>query len=189
MAGKRAQVAFTDPPYNVPIDGHASGLGRIRHREFAMASGELSRTGFVAFLKSAFRLLAEHSTAGSLHYVCIDWRHLSDMLAAADETYSELKNLCVWVKDNAGMGSLYRSQHEFFRVFKQGAGRHRNNVQLGRYGRNRSNVWRYPAISDFGRQGEDGDLLALHPTIKPVRLVADAILDASARGDIVLDPF
>ena len=190
MAGKPARIVFTDPPYNVPIDGHASGLGRNRHREFAMASGELSRTGYLAFLKSAFRLLAEHSTSGSLHYMCIDWRHLGDMLAAADQIYSELKNLCVWVKDNAGMGSLYRSQHELVCVFKRGTGRHRNNVQLGRYGRSRSNVWRYPAISDFGRQGEDGDLLALHPTVKPVRLVADAILDASARGgDIILDPF
>jgi len=189
MAGKKGQLIFTDPPYNVPITGHVSGLGRVRHREFVMGSGELTRDGFIGFLAQSFALLAENSVSGSLHYICIDWRHVGDMLRAGHEVYSELKNIAVWVKDNAGMGSLYRSQHELVCIFKSGIARHRNNIELGRHGRNRSNVWRYPAMNDFGRQGEDGNLLALHPTIKPVRLVADAILDASARRDIVLDPF
>jgi DNA modification methylase len=189
MAGKKARLVFTDPPYNVPITGHVSGLGRIRHREFAMGAGELSRGAFVGFLTRSFALLAENSVSGSLHYVCIDWRHVGDMISAGETAFAELKNIAVWVKDNAGMGSFYRSQHELVCVFKSGTGRHRNNIELGRHGRNRSNVWRYPAINDFGRHGEDGNLLALHPTMKPVRLVADAILDASARSDIVLDPF
>ena len=125
----------------------------------------------------------------SLHYICMDWRHLDELLAASRETYGELKNVCVWVKDNAGMGSLYRSQHELVLVFKQGGGAHRNNVQLGQLGRNRSNVWHYPGANSFARRGAEGNLLALHPTVKPVALVADAILDCSARGDIVLDAF
>jgi DNA modification methylase len=189
MAGRKARLIFTDPPYNVPIAGHVSGLGRIRHREFAMGTGELSRDAYVGFLLRSFALLAENSVPGSLHYICIDWRHVGDMLRAGEAVYSELKNIAVWVKDNAGMGSFYRSQHELVCVFKSGSARHRNNIELGRHGRNRSNVWQYPAISDFGRHGEDGNLLTLHPTIKPVRLIADAILDASARRDIILDPF
>jgi DNA modification methylase len=119
----------------------------------------------------------------------MDWRHLGELLAVGREVYAELKNLCVWVKSNGGMGSLYRSQHELIFVFKHGCASHRNNVQLGQFGRNRSNVWNYPSIASFGRSGEEGNLLALHPTVKPVALVADAIMDASARDDIVLDPF
>jgi hypothetical protein len=144
---------------------------------------------FTAFLAAAFRNLASFSAAGSLHYICMDWRHLEELLAAASGVFGEVKNLCVWVKDNAGMGSLYRSQHELVFVFKQGRHEHRNNVQLGRFGRNRSNVWRYPGGNSFGRCTAEGNLAALHPTVKPVALVADAILDCSARSDIVLDPF
>jgi DNA methylase len=173
----------------VPIDGHASGLGAIHHRPFPMASGEMNKTEFTAFLGQSCRNLAAFSTGGSLHYICIDWRHLEELLDAGRVTYGELKNLCVWVKDNAGVGSLYRSQHELVLVFKQRGGPHRNNVQLGRFGRNRSNVWRYPGANSFARHGEEGNLLALHPTVKPVAMVADAILDSSARGDIVLDAF
>ena len=189
MGDERPATIFTDAPYNVRIDGHASGLGAIHHRPFPMASGEMNKAEFTAFLGQAFRNLAAFSLDGSLHYICMDWRHLEELLAAGREAYSELKNLCVWVKDNGGMGSLYRSQHELVFVFKHGRTGHRNNVQLGQFGRNRSNIWRYPGANSFARGGEEGNLLALHPTVKPVAMVADAILDASARGDIVLDAF
>jgi DNA modification methylase len=189
MGDDRAAMVFTDPPYNVEIDGHAGGLGAIHHRPFPMASGELDGPQFTGFLRAAFRNLVGFSDDGSLHYVCMDWRHADELMAAGREVYTELKNLCVWVKDNAGMGSLYRSQHELVFVFKHGRSGHRNNVQLGGFGRNRSNVWRYPGVNSFARSGAEGNLLALHPTVKPAALVADAILDCSARGDIVLDAF
>jgi DNA modification methylase len=189
MGEEHATTVFTDPPYNVPIDGHASGLGAIHHRPFPMASGEMDKAEFTVFLGQACRNLAAFSADGSIHYLCMDWRHLDEMLAAGREAYGELKNLCIWTKDNGGMGSLYRSQHELVFVFKQGRGSHRNNVQLGQFGRNRSNVWRYPGVNSFARCGEEGNLLALHPTVKPVAMVADAILDCSSRGDIVLDAF
>jgi hypothetical protein len=154
-----------------------------------MASGEMDPAQFTAFLTQACRNLAAFSREASLHYICMDWRHLGEILAAGREAYGELKNLCVWVKHNGGMGSLYRSQHELILVFKQGCAPHRNNVQLGRFGRNRSNVWHYPGVNSFARNGVEGNLLALHPTVKPVALAADAILDFTARGDIVLDGF
>jgi len=134
-------------------------------------------------------LLATNSLKGSLHYICMDWRHIRELLEAGRAASSELKNLCVWVKDNAGMGSFYRSQHELVVVFENGSGPFRNNIQLGRFGRSRSNVWQYPGVNSFARSTDEGDLLALHPTVKPVALVADAIMDCSARGDLVLDPF
>jgi DNA modification methylase len=189
MRQERATMVFADPPYNVEIDGHASGLGAIHHRPFPMASGEMDKAEFTAFLAQACRNLAAFSAAGSLHYICMDWRHLGELLTAGAAAYGELKNLCVWVKNNPGMGSLYRSQHELVLVFKQRGAAHRNNVQLGQFGRNRSNVWHYPGANSFARGGPEGNLLALHPTVKPVALVADAILDSSARGDIVLDAF
>jgi DNA modification methylase len=189
MGEERAAMVFADPPYNVEIDGHASGLGAIHHRPFPMASGEMDKAEFTTFLVQACRNLASSSAAGSLHFICMDWRHLDELLAAGAEAYGELKNLCIWVKDNAGMGSLYRSQHELILVFKQRGGAHRNNVQLGQFGRNRSNVWRYPGANSFARCGAEGNLLALHPTVKPVAMVADAILDCTERGDIVLDAF
>lgn len=189
LDGSQADLVFTDPPYNVPIDGHASGLGAIHHREFPMAAGEMSQDQFMLFLTMAIKNLGQFSADGSIHYICMDWRHQFELLTAAKETYGELLNMCVWVKSNAGMGSFYRSQHELIFVFKNGAAPHRNNIQLGRYGRNRSNVWNYPGSTNFGRHGEEGNLLALHPTVKPVALIADAILDCSARGNIVLDAF
>src|SRR5438105_9842167 len=189
MGDERAAIAFTDAPYNVAIDGHAGGLGAIHHRPFPMASGEMDSPEFTAFLGQAFRNLAAFSVDGSLHYICMDWRHAEELLAAGGGVYSELKNLCVWVKDTPGMGSFYRSGHELIFVFKHGRGGHRNNVQLGQFGRNRSNVWHYPGANSFGRHSEEGNLLALHPTVKPVAMVADAILDCSARGEIVLDAF
>jgi len=189
MAEKRAAMVFTDPPYNVEIDGHASGLGAIHHRPFPMASGEMDKAAFTAFLSQAFRNLAAFSSDGSIHFICMDWRHLDELLTAGHNAYCELENLCIWVKNNGGMGSLYRSRHELVFVYKNGRNGHRNNVQLGRFGRYRTNVWHYPGINSFSRCGDEGNLLALHPTVKPVAMIADAILDCSARGDIVLDGF
>jgi DNA modification methylase len=188
LAGLKARVVFSDPPYNVRIDGHVSGLGKVHHREFEMASGEMSETEFISFLRAVFQNLALHTAPGSIVYSCMDWRHAFDLLSAA-RTLFELKNMVVWAKDVAGMGSFYRSQHELIFVLKQGRGAHRNNVQLGKHGRHRSNVWNYPSPSALGRHCEEGQLGALHPTCKPVALVADALLDSSRRSDIVLDPF
>jgi DNA modification methylase len=189
MDGSVADVIFTDPPYNVPIEGHVGGLGSIHHREFAMAAGEMSAPEFTQFLIKIFLFLVKFSSDGSLHYLCIDWRHLGELLAAGAKAYTELKNLAVWIKDKPGMGSLYRSQHELIFVYKNGRGSHRNNIQLGQFGRNRSNCWHYPGANSFSRNGDEGNLLALHPTVKPVAMIADAILDCTARGDIVLDAF
>src|SRR5450755_1518477 len=189
MDGQKADVVFTDPPYNVRIDGNVCGKGAIRHREFAMASGEMSESEFVDFLCSSLSLLERHSSDGSVHFICMDWRHAAEVLLAGKKVYDTLLNLCVWTKDNGGMGSLYRSQHELIFVFRKGKEVHRNNVQLGRFGRNRTNVWRYPGVNTLSKSGEEGNLLALHPTVKPVAMIADAILDCSARSDIVLDNF
>jgi DNA modification methylase len=189
MARRQANVVFVDPPYNVAIDGNVSGKGSIRHRDFAMAAGEMNEAEFVAFLATSLRLLSRHSASDSVHFICMDWRHMGELLAAGRQTYDTLLNVCVWVKDNGGMGSFYRSRHELVFVFRNGKGRHRNNVQLGQYGRNRTNVWEYPSVNTLCRQNEEGNLLALHPTVKPVALVADALLDCSARGEIVLDTF
>jgi DNA modification methylase len=153
-----------------------------------MACGEMTQAAFTQFLVDVLTLLAGHSRAGSLHYICMDWRHMKELLSAGQHVYSELKNVCVWVKDNAGMGSLYRSQHELILVFKHGKDPHRNNVRLGQFGRSRSNVWHYPGTNSFTRSTDEGNLHELHPTVKPVALVADAILDCSARRDIVVDP-
>ena len=187
MKEELAQVVFVDPPYNVRIEGHVSGKGKIRHREFAQGSGELKRDEFIRFLTNSCGLLAKHSIDGAIHYVCMDWRHAAELLAAGEDVYSELKNIAVWIKNNPGMGSLYRSQHELVFVFKSGTGRHTNNIELGKYGRNRSNVWRYDSASTQARKGNN--LLALHPTAKPVDLVMDVLLDCSHRGEIVLDSF
>ncbi len=189
MEGRRAAVVFTDPPYNDPIDGYVAGFGKIHHPEFAMASGEMSEAEFTEFLSKAFSNLVSSSEAGALHFICIDWRHIKELLAAAGRVYGEFKNLCVWVKDTGGQGSLYRSQHELVFVLKSGKDKHRNNIQLGQYGRYRTNVWQYPRVNPFSRQTEEGHLAVLHPTVKPVALVADAILDCTARGEIVLDCF
>ena len=186
MGDTRAAMVFCDPPYNVPVSGHICGSGNIQHREFAMAAGEMSDKEFTSFLTSVFEHLAAFSTDGSLHYQCMDWRHLGEILAAGKAAYDELKNLCVWTKTNGGMGSLYRSQHELVLLFKSGPGPHINNVELGKHGRYRTNVWTYPGVNSFGNQQSD---LALHPTVKPTAMVRDAILDCSNRKDIVLDAF
>jgi DNA modification methylase len=189
MRSALAHLVFTDPPFNLRINGHLSGNGALQHREFAMGSGEMTDGQFIHFLTCVQHLLVRHSVPGSIHYICMDWRHLLALLTAGQQAYTTLKNLCVWVKSNAGMGSFYRSQHELIAVYKNGTAAHRNNIELGRHGRNRSNVWSYPGANSFGRHGEEGNLLAIHPTVKPVALIADAILDCSARGDIILDPF
>jgi DNA modification methylase len=181
----RAQMVFTDPPYNVRIDGHASGKGAIKHREFSMASGEMSDDEFVRFLTASFQKITTFSEDGAICFTCMDWRHIEHLLKASRAL--TLKNLCVWAKNNAGMGSLYRSQHELIFVFKNGSANHINNVELGKHGRSRTNVWEYRGLSSFGRDRDDQ--LSSHPTVKPVALVADAIKDCSRRGGVILDPF
>ena len=189
MEDRKADAVFVDPPYNVAIDGHVSGNGSIHHREFEMASGEMTEKEFVEFLSVSFGLLVRHSKLGSVHFACMDWRHTGEILAAGKHAYDTLLNLCVWAKDKGGMGSFYRSQHELIFVFRNGKASHRNNVQLGKFGRNRTNVWQYPGVNTLSRQGEEGNLLALHPTVKPVSLVADALLDCTRPGGLVLDSF
>lgn len=189
MQNRRAAAVFSDPPYNDKIDGYVAGFGNIHHPEFAMASGEMSEAEFTTFLTEVLTSLARHSTDGALHYICTDWQHTPELLAAAQQAYTEFKNLCIWVKDVAGQGSLYRSQHELVFVFKSGKGAHRNNIQLGQFGRYRTNIWQYRRVNSLARTTDESNLPDLHPTIKPVELVADAILDSTARGDVVLDPF
>lgn len=187
LAGEKAQLVFTDPPYNVPIEGHVSGLGAVKHREFAMASGEMTEAEFTAFLAKVFDSLIEVSVDGAIHFICMDWRHIGEVMSAARGRYADFKNLCVWAKTNGGMGSLYRSQHELVFVLKAGTAPHINNVELGRHGRYRTNVWTYAGANAFGATRDED--LASHPTVKPVTLVADAILDCSTRRSIVLDAF
>lgn len=187
LEGERVRLVITDPPYNVRIAGHVGGKGAVQHREFTMGSGEMSPAKHEAFLTTVLRNAAACSIDGSLHYIFMDWRHCREILAAGNSVYSELKNICVWRKTNAGMGSLYRSQHELVFVFKNGSAPHINNINLGVHGRNRSNVWDYSGINSFGKHRDE--LLAMHPTVKPVALVADVIKDASGRGDLVLDAF
>jgi len=188
MADGRADAVFTDPPYNVKIDGNVCGSGAVKHREFAMASGEMTPEEFTAFLTKALDLARAHACPGAIIFACMDWRHMVEMRAAGDTADFDLINLCVWVKTNGGMGSLYRSRHEFVFVFRNGQEAHLNNVQLGRFGRNRTNVWNYPGANSFKRNGRKSDL-DLHPTVKPMAMVADAILDSTNLDDIVLDPF
>jgi DNA modification methylase len=178
---------FTDPPYNVPIDGFVAGKGKVRHRTFAMGCGEMTEAEFEGFLACTLGPAAKHLKDGAIAFVCMDWRHMKEMCAAGAQVFDELKNVCVWTKTNGGMGSLYRSQHEFVFVFKRGSASHSNNVELGRFGRNRTNVWSYPGANAF-KQGRDAEL-AMHPTVKPVALIQDALKDVSGRGDVVLDPF
>ena len=189
MQGRKASMVFADPPYNIPIDGYVTGFGKIRHSEFGVGSGEMSKSEFTAFLQRIAANLARQSINGALHYICMDWRHSQELLAATQLTYSELKNICVWVKENAGQGSLYRSQHEFVFVFKYGTKNHKNNIQLGQFGRYRTNVWNYRRVNAISQYTDESSLPGSHPTIKPVELVADAVLDCTSRRDIVLDPF
>jgi DNA modification methylase len=186
MAGSRAAMAFLDPPYNVSVRGIV-GRGQVKHAEFAMASGELSRTDFVSFLQTGLAAATAVSHDGAVHYVCMDWRHMGELLEAGGKVYGEMLNLAIWVKSNAGQGSFYRSQHELVGVFRVGDEAHLNNIELGRHGRSRSNVWHYAGVNTF-RAGRLDELKS-HPTVKPVALVADAIKDCTRRGDVVLDTF
>jgi len=187
LGSELAGMAFTDPPYNVPIDGHVTRSKSAKRHDFPMATGELSSRQFQLFLETALGHMAHFSRDGAIHYVCMDWRHLQDLLPAGEAVFTELKNLCVWDKSNAGMGSLYRSQHEIISVYKNGTAPHINNIELGRFGRNRSNVWHY--VSQSALSGTSKSKLSLHPTVKPVAMIADAIRDCSNRGDLILDPF
>ena len=187
MGPELAQMVFTDPPFNVPIDRNVTGKGKFRHDEFLMASGEMDRPQFTAFLTEAMERMYDCCVEGALHYICMDWRHHLEIGIAGASAYPACLNICVWNKTNAGMGSLYRSQHEWVFVFKCGTAPHINNIELGRHGRNRTNVWTYAGANGF-TASRDRDL-KMHPTVKPLALVMDAILDASHRGGIILDPF
>jgi DNA modification methylase len=186
MSGKRAAMAFLDPPYNVRVRSIV-GRGRTKHAEFAMASGEISPSEFTAFLEETLGNAAGVPRDGAVHFVCMDWRHIRELIEAGREIYGEMLNLVVWEKTNTGQGSFYRSAHELVGVFRVGDAKHLNNVELGRHGRSRSNVWHYAGVNTFraGRMDE----LAVHPTVKPVAMVADALKDCTRRGDIVLDAF
>lgn len=186
MDGRQADVVCCDPPYNVKINGHVL-VREKAHQEFAMASGELSKGEFIEFLTTCFRNFYDVSKAGSIHFHFMDWRHMGEILTAADQVYDELINLCVWAKTNAGMGSLYRSQHELVFILKKGGAPHTNNVRLGVYGRNRSNLWTYAGMNSFGADRDKA--LSYHPTVKPKSMISDALLDVSDRGQIVLDGF
>jgi DNA modification methylase len=187
MAEERADLIFTDPPYNVAIDGNVCGLGGVKHREFAFASGEMSPEAFTQFLTTTLGLAAAACRDGAIAFVCMDWRHVGELSVAGRSVFSDIKNVCVWNKTNGGMGTFYRSKHELVFAFKVGTAPHTNNFGLGDTGRYRTNVWDYAGISSLG--GSRADELVMHPTVKPVALVADAIRDCSRRGEIVLDTF
>src|SRR5262249_41441022 len=186
MGGAQAAMAFLDPPYNVRVRDIV-GRGRVKHSEFAMAAGELSRADFVEFLKRTLAAAASVSRDGAVHFVCMDWRHIGELLEAGGAVYDDVLNLAVWVKSNAGQGSFYRSQHELVGVFRVGEEPHLNNVELGRHGRSRSNVWHYAGVNTF-RAGRLADLES-HPTVRPSARAADARKACPRRGDIVLDTF
>lgn len=187
MEGHMARQCLTDPPYNVAIDGHVCGSGKKKHDEFKMASGEMSESEFTAFLGKSFSLVEQFSEDGAIIMSFMDWRHQREILDAAEPIFGALKQLCVWMKDNGGMGTFYRSQHELVYVFKKGKAPHVNNFGLGENGRYRTNVWSYPGVNTF--KGKGYELLKLHPTVKPVSMIADAIRDCSHRKDLILDPF
>ena len=182
----KANMVFIDPPYNVKIQGHVCGAGQTKHKEFSFGSGEMNEAEFISFLKTSMANIAKYSAENSIHYICMDWRHISELLSASRDIYPQMLNMVVWCKKNGGMGSFYRSQHELIFVFQNGKGSHVNNVELGKHGRYRTNVWHYAGVNSFGSEQKN---LKMHPTVKPVELVRDAILDASKRGDIVLDAF
>ncbi|WP_020372161.1 site-specific DNA-methyltransferase [Rhizorhabdus wittichii] len=187
LGDERPHMAFLDAPYNVKIDGNVCGLGSVKHAEFAMASGEMSEAEFTAFLSVTHGNVASVMRDGAIIFSCMDWRHMGEMLAAGKSAFTELKNLIVWNKTNGGMGSFYRSKHELIFVFKQGTAEHTNNFGLGGSGRYRTNVWDYAGISSMG--SNRADELAMHPTVKPVAMIADAIRDCSKRGETILDCF
>ncbi len=187
MDGELARMVFTDPPYNVPIDGHVSGLGHVQHRDFAEASGEMDREAFTQFLAVTLGNTSTYLADGGIAFVCMDWRHMGELLSAGNAAFDEMKNLVVWNKTNAGMGTFYRSKHELIFVFKKGTAPHINTFGLGDTGRYRTNVWDHPGMSSVGKLRDDA--LAMHPTVKPVAMITDALKDCSHRSHRVLDPF
>lgn len=186
MGNDLADMILQDPPFNVPVNGHVCGAGTVKHKEFVMASGEMSPDEFTEFLRQNFALCAKFSRSGALHYNFMDWRHKGEIVAAGRASFTDFINMCVWVKSSGGMGSLYRSQHELCFIFRNGKVSHTNNVELGRHGRYRTNVWQYAGVNAFGRHKGD---IRMHPTVKPVEMLQDAILDVTRRGEIVLDSF
>ena len=186
LGKEKANVVFTDPPYNVRINGHVSGKGKTKHSEFEYASGDMSDKEFKEFLNVTLSHMKDFSVDGSLHYICMDWRHIEELIAVGKSLYTDLKNICVWNKQIGAMGSLYRSQHEFIALFKNGSRAHTNNIELGKHGRYRTNIWDYPGVQATNHNKKD---LKYHPTVKPVLMIADALLDSSKIGDVVLDCF
>jgi DNA modification methylase len=189
MAAELADAVVTDPPFNVQINGHVTGSGEHRHREFAVASGELSPSAFTDFLKTAMGHAHGWSTPGSVHHWAMDWRHVVEIGTAGQATYERFLNVAVWAKNRPGMGSYLRSQHELFFIFAKGGAPARNNIQLGRFGRSRSNVWSYPSAASLAKTAEEGNPLSFHPTVKPLALICDILLDSTVKRDIVVDPF
>lgn len=187
LDGERAQMVITDPPYNVPIQGHVCGSGSVKHDEFVMASGEMNRKEFTAFLSKMMQCTADASRDGAIHYYFMDWRHITELTEAARPVLGEIRQLCIWAKDNAGIGTFYRNQHEMVFVYKKGSAPHINNFELGQHGRYRTNVWNYPGVNTFSGKGYA--LLKYHPTVKPVAMIADAIRDCSHHSGRILDPF
>lgn len=158
LRGTGVDMVFVDPPWNVPINGHVSRMGRIKHREFLQASGEMPQAEFTTFLETALGNIARVCRDGAIVFVCIDWRHIGELLEAGHAVLPHLMNLCVWCKTNGGMGTFYRSQHELVFVWKAGNAPHANNFGLGDKGRYRTNVWSYPSGNTFkaGREAELG---------------------------------
>jgi DNA modification methylase len=186
MNGAKAACCVLDPPFNVRISG-VVGRGRRKHREFSEASGEMTAEEFTRFLATTLGNAAHISCDGGLSYIFMDWRHLQEMTAAGAKVYCALRNLVVWTKSNAGQGSFYRSEHELIFVYQAGSAKPTNNVQLGKFGRNRSNVWRYAGANAFGSDRLKS--LEAHPTCKPLKMIADILLDCTRRNEVVADLF
>ncbi len=193
LGERKADMALADPPYNVPIGGYVLKDRKPRHTEFAMASGEMSNEEFTEFLSAIFGNLAAFSKNGSIHYIFMNWRHMYELLTAGQKHYKELKNLCVWNKTNAGLGAFYRNKHELIFVFKNGSKPHINNFEMGDHGRFRTNIWDYPSSSSFYKDAVTGEtrdqLIKLHPTLCPVQMLVDMMMDCSKRNQLILDPF
>ena len=187
LDGRAASVCFVDPPYNIKVDGFITGKGRHRHREFVQGAGEMSTDEYFGLLRDSLLVLKDFCTPTALVYACIDWRHVMEMTVAGRACDMPLYTICVWTKTNGGMGGIYRNAHELVCVFRAGTETPLDNVELGRHGRNRTNVWSYPGMSSFGK--ERGELLGSHPTVKPVAMIADVLRDVTKRGDVVLDTF
>lgn len=186
MAGEKADAIVADPPYNTSNATHNGGKGQFKHREFKYAHGEMSKNEFVDFLAHTQGAMASHSKPNAVAFIFMDHHHAGEQIEAGDIAFHRRLNIAIWVKSNAGMGSLYRSGHEMVFIHVVGDAPHRNNVALGKHGRNRTNVWNAASVNAFGSRQDD---LALHPTVKPIQLIADAVLDVTAPGDIVLDGF